>query len=278
MAVGPVDVYIIGFPGNKFTGRIAPAIMELVDNGTIRVLDLLFVTKDADGVMTSLQAADLDEEGAGLRLDRRHAARCAGARGRRGGQRRPPGQQLGPPGRIRERLGRQAGRRPPGRGRLRDRLDPDPGRRRDRRARRRLDPPTSRSRGNDMGLLRMAARTAVVAGTATAVSGRVAVVRPPGTTSRTRSSTRRSRSSTQQPQRAGRRRRTTRPHSCRSWRRCTRRACSPMRSSQQPRPRSSESDRRPRPGEARRGVLAAGGGLRRDRHRPLPRPLGLIPP
>ena len=28
MAVGPVDVYIIGFPGNKFSGRIAPAIME----------------------------------------------------------------------------------------------------------------------------------------------------------------------------------------------------------------------------------------------------------
>ena len=34
MEVGPVDVYIIGFPGNKFTGRIAPAIGELVDNGT----------------------------------------------------------------------------------------------------------------------------------------------------------------------------------------------------------------------------------------------------
>ena len=50
MAVGPVDVYIIGFPGNKFTGRIA-AIVELVEeNGTIRVLDLLFVMKDADGV------------------------------------------------------------------------------------------------------------------------------------------------------------------------------------------------------------------------------------
>ena len=66
MAVGPVDVYIIGFPGNKFTGRIAPAIIDLVENGTIRVLDLLFVTKDADGVVTSLQAADLDEEGAGF--------------------------------------------------------------------------------------------------------------------------------------------------------------------------------------------------------------------
>ena len=70
MAVGPVDVYIIGFPGNKFTGRIAPAILDLVENGTIRILDLLFVTKDADGVVTSLQAADIDEDGAAfLSLD-----------------------------------------------------------------------------------------------------------------------------------------------------------------------------------------------------------------
>jgi uncharacterized membrane protein len=66
MAVGPVDVYIIGFPGNKFTGRIAPAIIELVENGTIRVLDLTFVMKDADGVVTTLEAADLDEDGAGF--------------------------------------------------------------------------------------------------------------------------------------------------------------------------------------------------------------------
>jgi hypothetical protein len=64
MAVGPVDVYIIGFPGNKFTGRIAPAIMELVENGTIRILDLLFVMKDADGIVTTLEAQDLDEDGA----------------------------------------------------------------------------------------------------------------------------------------------------------------------------------------------------------------------
>ena len=64
MAVGPVDVYIIGFPGNKFSGRIAPAILELVENGTIRILDLLFVTKDADGTVTTIAAADLDEDGA----------------------------------------------------------------------------------------------------------------------------------------------------------------------------------------------------------------------
>ena len=64
MAVGPVDVYIIGFPGNKFTGRIAPAILDLVEDGTIRVLDLLFVSKGADGVVTSLRATDIDEAGA----------------------------------------------------------------------------------------------------------------------------------------------------------------------------------------------------------------------
>jgi len=64
MAVGPVDVYIIGFPGNKFSGRIAPAILDLVEDGTIRVLDLLFVLKDAQGVVTTIQAADIGQDGA----------------------------------------------------------------------------------------------------------------------------------------------------------------------------------------------------------------------
>ena len=64
METGPVDVYIIGFPGNKFTGRIAPAIRELVDDGTIRVLDLLFVMKDAEGTVMTLAIEDLDQDGA----------------------------------------------------------------------------------------------------------------------------------------------------------------------------------------------------------------------
>jgi hypothetical protein len=69
MGVGPVDVVIIGFPGNKFTGRIAPALMELVDSGTIRVLDLLFVSKDADGVVTTVDVADLDPDTGPAYLD-----------------------------------------------------------------------------------------------------------------------------------------------------------------------------------------------------------------
>jgi hypothetical protein len=60
MGVGPVDVIIIGFPGNNFTGQIAPALMELVDSGTIRVIDLLFVMKDEAGVVTTIAAEDLE--------------------------------------------------------------------------------------------------------------------------------------------------------------------------------------------------------------------------
>ena len=60
MGVGPVDVVIIGFPGNKFTGQIAPALMELVDSGTVRVIDLLFVMKDEAGAVTTIAAEDLE--------------------------------------------------------------------------------------------------------------------------------------------------------------------------------------------------------------------------
>ena len=62
MAFCPVDVMIVGFPGNKFSGRIAPALMELVDSSTIRIIDLLFVSKDANGVITTITAADVDAD------------------------------------------------------------------------------------------------------------------------------------------------------------------------------------------------------------------------
>jgi len=41
--IGPVDYAVIAFPGNKFRGEIAPAIADLVDAGTIRVIDVAFV-------------------------------------------------------------------------------------------------------------------------------------------------------------------------------------------------------------------------------------------
>jgi Family of unknown function (DUF6325) len=49
MSIGPVEYMIVGFPGNQFNGEIAPALAELIERGTIRILDLVFVAKDADG-------------------------------------------------------------------------------------------------------------------------------------------------------------------------------------------------------------------------------------
>ncbi len=60
--MGPVDIVIIGFPGNRFTGGIAPAILDLVESGTVRIIDLLFVTKDADGTIGTLEISDLGDD------------------------------------------------------------------------------------------------------------------------------------------------------------------------------------------------------------------------
>ena len=62
MAIGPVEYMIVEFPGNQFRGEIIPAIMEQVDAGTIRIIDLAFVMKDADGNVTALEVDDLDSE------------------------------------------------------------------------------------------------------------------------------------------------------------------------------------------------------------------------
>jgi hypothetical protein len=62
MGIGPVEYMIVAFPGNQFKGEIVPALQELVDAGTIRVIDLAFVIKDGDGNMAALEAGDLDSE------------------------------------------------------------------------------------------------------------------------------------------------------------------------------------------------------------------------
>jgi hypothetical protein len=59
MDVGPVDLLIVEFPGNQFKGEIAPALRDLVTDGTVRVLDLLFVYKDANGEVGSVELAGL---------------------------------------------------------------------------------------------------------------------------------------------------------------------------------------------------------------------------
>ena len=62
MTIGPVEYMIVAFPGNKFSGEIAPALAELADNGTIRIIDLAFVMKDADGTVAAMELNDLDSK------------------------------------------------------------------------------------------------------------------------------------------------------------------------------------------------------------------------
>jgi hypothetical protein len=60
--IGPVDYAVIAFPGNKFRGEIAPAIADLVDAGTIRVIDVAFVGKNADGDAVAMELMELDPD------------------------------------------------------------------------------------------------------------------------------------------------------------------------------------------------------------------------
>jgi len=53
---------VVAFPGNQFKGEIAPALKDLVDSGTIRILDLAFVTKDENGDITALELEDAGSE------------------------------------------------------------------------------------------------------------------------------------------------------------------------------------------------------------------------
>ena len=60
--IGPVDYMIVAFPGNEFRGEIAPALADLVEAGTIRIIDLAFVGKDADGEIVAFELTDLDPD------------------------------------------------------------------------------------------------------------------------------------------------------------------------------------------------------------------------
>ncbi|MGA9161909.1 MAG: DUF6325 family protein [Actinomycetota bacterium] len=62
MSIGPVEYMIVAFPGNRFKGEIAPALKELVDAGTLRIIDLAFVMKDAHGAVVTAELGDLDSD------------------------------------------------------------------------------------------------------------------------------------------------------------------------------------------------------------------------
>jgi hypothetical protein len=61
--LGPIDYLVVEFPGARLTGEALPLLLDLVDRGIIRILDLVFIRKDPDGSVVLLEIADLDGDG-----------------------------------------------------------------------------------------------------------------------------------------------------------------------------------------------------------------------
>ena len=59
---GPVDYLIVRFPENKFSGKIAPELLRLEKEGIIRVIDLVFLIKDQEGKLGSIEPRNLEGE------------------------------------------------------------------------------------------------------------------------------------------------------------------------------------------------------------------------
>jgi hypothetical protein len=64
--MGPIDYIVVEWPGRQPTGEAVPYLIDLVDRGLIRILDLAFIAKDEDGNVTELEIANLGAEVAEL--------------------------------------------------------------------------------------------------------------------------------------------------------------------------------------------------------------------
>jgi hypothetical protein len=61
--LGPISYLIVEFPGSKMTGEGFVALLDLVERGLIRIIDLMFVTRDSDGSVRVLDLQDIDHDG-----------------------------------------------------------------------------------------------------------------------------------------------------------------------------------------------------------------------
>jgi hypothetical protein len=61
--MGPIDYVVIEWPGEQPTGTVVPKIMDLVDSGIIRIIDIAFVGKDSGGAVYAMELSDFDGDG-----------------------------------------------------------------------------------------------------------------------------------------------------------------------------------------------------------------------
>lgn len=60
MPLAPIELLVVGFPDNQFTGGILPELESLVENGVITVVDALLIVKDEDGTVDFLEVDQID--------------------------------------------------------------------------------------------------------------------------------------------------------------------------------------------------------------------------
>ena len=58
----PVEYALVVFPGNQFSGEIVPELLDLAERGIVRYVDIVFVRKDEDGSIRTIELNDLDDE------------------------------------------------------------------------------------------------------------------------------------------------------------------------------------------------------------------------
>jgi hypothetical protein len=61
MTVGPLEYLVIGFEGDTFDGSIAREVEKVIDKGIIRLVDVVFLTRDADGAAAVVKLDDADD-------------------------------------------------------------------------------------------------------------------------------------------------------------------------------------------------------------------------
>ncbi len=61
--IGPVDYVVLEFPGNRMTGEAFPLLLDLVERGVIRIIDLVFITRGGDDHVGVLALEDIDGDG-----------------------------------------------------------------------------------------------------------------------------------------------------------------------------------------------------------------------
>ena len=66
--MGPIDYIVVEWPGRQPNGEAAPLLVDLVERGIIRVLDLAFITKDEDGSVAGVELAEVADEVAEMKV------------------------------------------------------------------------------------------------------------------------------------------------------------------------------------------------------------------